>query len=326
MEDKEYEELYNKGFDEENIEVEEQEEDEELEIIEDEPEDDLEDLEQPDEETEDIDSTEDEEQDSEDEENIDDDTEDSSEAKSGRTIKWKGQEIFIGDDEVDTFIQKGFDYTKKTTDLAKWRQYIELIDENNLSIEDIATLNAAKNGNTDALGKIVNTAGVDINDINEYSDYEPQVAVKNYELEDVIETIKSDEVHSIKMDQYISMVPESTKELFIENPNILRGLYEDQRSGVAGEIMPEVIKALAINPNADFIDTYRTVGQKIYNNNGANSKPGSNAGKQASRDTKKKASISKRNKTRINDHRDVWEDDDLFQEMMRKTDPLYRNN
>lgn len=289
--------------------------------IEDEETEDESDIEQPEDEseseTEDTSEQDDEETDTEDE------TKDSeTETKSGKTIKYKGTEIFLNDEELVMMAQKGMDYTRKTQDLAKYRQYIEMIEETGLSLEDFATLNAAKSGDKSALATIMKKNGVDVFDIDTEQVYTPKIVERNYALEDVIETIKSDEVNGKKIDQYISMVPQSAKDLFIKNPNVLRGLYEDQRSGIADKLMPDVIKEMAINPDADFVETYRAVGERILlksqKEETTSQKPDAN------RDTKKKATISKRNKSSIKEHQDVWTDDALYEAMKRKVDPMYR--
>jgi len=254
---------------------------------------------------------------------LDNEEEDSSE---GRTIKWKGQEIFIKNDEIDTFLQKGFDYTKKTQDLAKYRPFIEMINEKGLTYEDLVTYFDAKNGNTEAIAEIMKQAQVEALDIDENSTYTPKVEQKNYELNDIIEDIKGDETYGLKVDSYIAAIPDNAKQVFIENPNILKGFYEDVKAGVADKVMPEVIKSMAINPNADFLDTYQSIGRQVFQNQPQKeeveeketTKP------EASRETKKRASISKKNNSKINDHKDIWEDDELFDKMMRMTDPMYR--
>lgn len=332
MEDKEYQELYDKGFDDgflgEEIEPEENEDIEEVETEEEveettediDTEEENEDLEQPDE-TEENQSEDEESEDTEETEENEDSIE---EEKKGRTIKWKNQEIFIDDNEIDNFIQKGFDYTQKTMDLAKYRPFIEMINENNLTPEELATLTAAKNGNTDALGKIIGAAGVDVFDINEESDYKPEVKIRNYELDDVIETIQSDTQYGQKIDQYIASIPEQSKKIFIENPQVLKGLYEDEKSGVAANIMPGVIKELALNPNADFLSTYRMVGQKIYNNTNSKQEVVENKKPVVNKGNKKKASLSKKNKGIMKEHEDVWSNDELYEKYKRMTDPRFR--
>lgn len=245
-------------------------------------------------------------------------------SNEGRTIKWKGQEIFIKNDEIDTFLQKGFDYTKKTQDLAKYRPFIEMINEAGLTQEDLVTYLDAKNGNTEAIAQIMRNNNVDALDIDDNSTYTPQVKKVNYELNDIIEDIKTDETYGYKVDSYIAAIPESAKQVFIENPQVLKGFYEDVKRGVADKVMPHLLKEMAMNPNADFLGTYQSIGRQVFQNEPQQQEVKETSKQEVSREIKKKASISKKGNTTFNDHKDIWEDDELFAKMMRMTDPNYR--
>lgn len=339
-----YDELYDKGFEESHLDMidnpnVEDVEEEVAEIVEDveetiENEEETEtDVEETEEDSE-VEETEDEdieqsgsENDEETDESVTENDEENSNENSGRTIKWNGQEIFIKNDEIDTFLQKGFDYTKKTQDLAQYRPVIEMMSEGKLSQEDLVTLLDAKNGNADAIAQIMKSANIDLYDINEESNYKPVVNNKNYELEDVINNIKNDTEYGVKVDNYISSLPETTKKYMAENPAILNGFYEDVKNGVADKIMGDVLKTLVLNPNANFVDTYQRVGQEVFQNNQQQEERVQSKQEEkplVDRETKKKATISKKTKTAIKDHQDVWEDDELFEKMMRMTDPMYR--
>lgn len=249
------------------------------------------------------------------------------EVKNGRTIKWNGQEIFIDDNEIEGFIQRGFDYTKKSQDLAKWRGFIELIDESGLSKEDLKALQDAKSGNPDAIAHLVKSSGVDIYDIKEDTSYAPVIENKNYELEDVINTIKKDETNSVKIDRYIETMPEQTKKVLAQNPAILQGLYEDTVNGTADKIMPEVIKTMVMNPNADFLQTYKSIGESIYSQKQqVKEEKVVEAKPEVSREIKKKATISKKSNSKIKEHQDVWENEELFEKMNRLMDDAIRKS
>lgn len=259
--------------------------------------------------------------DTSDEEDIENENEDSKEEQK-TTIRINGQDLELTQEELKRFAQKGGDYIQKTQSLAQYRNIIEFVEDKNLSIEDLTTLTDAMNGNSDALASIVKKANVDLFDINTDSTYTPSIESRNYELEDVINTIKADRDHNESMDRYISSVPETTKKLFIEKPEILQALYEDERQGRAQKIMPEVMKEFYMNPNTDFLEAYKIAGQKIYHNNAVESKEEVKAKPEAKRATKKKASLSKKNKSSLKSHKDVWEDDDLFEKMKKMANNL----
>ena len=304
-EEQSYDELYDKGFEEQDTSVEKSEED----LVEEEVEE--ESLEQPTEEEESEQEEEalDEEEETDTTEEEDSDSIDETETYS---ITIGGQEVSLTLEEMKLFAQKGGDYTRKTQDLAKSRADIELMTEKNLSHEDLVMLADIKNGNKEALAKLANNAGIDPLDVEDTSSYVPEVTERNFELEDVISGIRDDSVNGSTIDGWISALPQGVKKVLAEQPAVLKGLHIDTINGVSKDIMPEVIKQLAINPNADFVDMYQAVGNKAVKSKKAEPK------EEATRETKKRATIAKTKTTHLNDHQDIWDDDKMFETMKKQ--------
>lgn len=305
-EEQSYDELYDKGFEEQDTSVEQSEEDiiEEEEVEE-------ESLEQPTEE----DESEQEEEALDEEEETDtteEDESDSIDEPETYSITIGGQEVNLTLEEMKLFAQKGGDYTRKTQDLAKSRADIELMNEKNLSHEDLVMLADIKSGNKEAFAAMAKQAGIDPLDVEDTSSYVPEVAERNFELEDVISGIREDTVNGSTIDGWISALPQGVKKVLAEQPAVLKGLHIDTINGVSKDIMPEVIKQLAMNPNADFVDTYQTVGNKAVEPKKAEPK------EEATRETKKRATITKTKTTHLKDHQDIWEDDKMFETMKKQ--------
>lgn len=313
-EEQSYEELYDKGFTDKFTDTEVLDEEEIEEEVEQPAEaDEGESEETPDEVTED-DTEESDEEDS---------IESNEPTKLSKTIKWNGQEITLSEEEIDALLPKAFDYTKKTQDLAKHRAVIEMMNEKGLSKEDIALLADIKAGSKEALALAAKQAGIDPLDVEYNESYAPQVQERNYALNDVVDMIKRDSENGVVVDRYIASLPESHRSEFIANPEILKGLYTDTVNGISQRIMPDVIKQLVINPNQSFVDAYMAVGSKLLSDEEAADKVEQKP--EASREQKKKATIVKKSKNSvINDHKDVWEDDELYEKMKRMVDPMYR--
>ena len=239
--------------------------------------------------------------------------EDSNESEQKHSITIGGQEVSLTLEELRIFAQKGGDYTRKTQDLAKSRADIELMNDKNLSHEDLVMLADIKSGNKEALAVLANKAGIDPLDVDENSSYKPEVVEKNYALQDVVSEIRNDKDNGTIIDNWIAVLPEDVKSSFAKQPEILRGLHIDTKNGIGKEIMPDLIKEMAMNPNIDFVETYNTIGQKIVNSREAKEvKP------EATRETKKKATVTKTKKTHIKDHQDVWNDDELYEKMKKQ--------
>jgi hypothetical protein len=287
-----YDELYDKGFD-----------DKDTDIGVDTSVDEEEDLEQPEEESE----AETETQSDEVEEETEEETEEDSKEET-YTLNYKGQDIQVTLEEMKELSQKGFDYTTKTQDLSAKRKLIELAEEYDVNDEIIATIGEAKKGNKEAFATLANKFGIDPYELDTDSNFKPVIEDKNYELDDTIKSIQADTQNGSIIDNWINMLPANAKQTFAQNPNILRGLHTDTKNGIAQKIMPDVIKTLALNPNADFVETYQFVGANAVEQKGT--KP------EASREQKKKVSVSKKKVSKHTaDHKDVWEDDELYRKM-----------
>lgn len=323
-----YDELYDKGFDEKDtaIEVLEEEtpvEEEEIEEESLEEEESEETLEQPTDEEDAPEETDGEPDEDTEEDATEEEPSDSTEEPETYSITIGGQEVNLTLDEMKLFAQKGGDYTRKTQDLAKSRAEIEFMKEHGLSHEDLVTLKDIKTGNKEAFAAIAKQAGIDPLDVQEDTSYKPEVAQRNFELEDVVSEIRNDTTNGSVIDGWISALPQNVKDSMAETPAILKGLHVDTVNGIGKEIMPEVIKQLAINPNADFVSLYQSVGNEIVSRQEPKeeekpSKP------EAKRETKKRAAVSKKKtqSSHLKDHQDVWDDDELFESMKKQLEDL----
>ena len=316
-EEQSYQELYDKGFDEGFVDEPSSEEEE---VVEEEEET----VEQPEEEeeSESEESPDEEEEADTEESNEEDSIEKQEEEEPKYSIKLGGNDIELTVEELKILAQKGGDYTRKTQDLAKHRQLVELATEKGISVEDLAVLADIKDGKKEALARLSKQAGIDPLDVDGEGDYSPVVEEKNYALKDVIEEIKSNPENSIKVDRYLSAMPDTIKEQLVRSPDVLRGLSVDSMNGVADKIMPDVIKQMMINPHIDFKETYQAVGQKVF---AQEQTKVSEKKEEAPRETKQKASITKRSTKKVlDDHKDVWEDQELFEKMNKMLDPQFR--
>lgn len=296
-----YDELYDKGFDEQEVDNTEEVEQEE-EVVEEET------LEQPEaEETEEAEELTDEQDDTEPTEEPEED----SNEDSFETITYKGQELKLTKDELKTLAQKGFDYTSKTQNLASHRQLIELAEENGLSPEDIKVLIDAKKGDKEALGYLAKQANVDPYDLDIDNAYVPQVEAKNYLLEDAVKAVQSDNEYGKVIDTWMGMLPSSALELMQKDPKILLDIHSETKTGIAQKVMPEVIKQMAMSPMADFRQSYLKARETVVNQKEVK--------KEVPREIKKKATITKKTTSKhIKEHEDVWENDAYFKKLQSK--------
>lgn len=236
-------------------------------------------------------------------------------------LKWKGQEIPVTREELIALGQKGFDSEKKWQEAAINRPIKEVLDKFGLSIEQLTMLgNIVKDKNPEALALLAEQNGIDLFDA-EKKNYKPLVENKNYELDDVIAEINQNEEIAVQMNNYVSSVPQKIKDMFIGKPDVLRGLNQDMKQGIAQKIMPEVIKQLAINSNQDFISLYQSIGKSIF----SKEVPVENVvepKQQATREDKMRVAVSKKTpapeKKIADDYDTAWDDNAHYEAVRRR--------
>ena len=195
-----------------------------------------------------------------------DNTEPAQESKVFK-IKAMGTELELTEDEIKILASKGIDYTAKTKQLAKYRQIIELTKD--ISTEELNVLKDLKNGNKEAIIKLANDYDIDLYDldtdkepeINDYSTNPTQI-----ELQEVENRIMADTDTLPKVKQVLDIIPQEFKEVMTEQPQILEGLYSDIKDGIGEPIVKEALKTYAIY-GGDFLKHYVNAGEKIVSQN-----------------------------------------------------------
>jgi len=145
--------------------------------------------------------------------------------------------------DVASLINKGLDYTKKTQELAQYRNTLQFLSENGLD-------------NIDALKQAL------VQGVNPEAIQETPAEVN--EVEQVASTILSspdaDDFKSL-----VSQLPDEAKGLLQSDARVLSGLYGDFKSGLAQQALPLVHQYMAVK-GMDFISAYLTAGSDIKNN------------------------------------------------------------
>jgi len=232
-------------------------------------------------------------------------------------LKWKGQEIPVTREELIALGQKGFDSEKKWQEAATNRPIKEAVDKYGLTVEQLTMLgNIIQDKNPEALALLAEQNGIDMYDA-EKKDYQPVVENKNYELDDVISEINENEEIAVQMNDYVSSVPKQVKDRLTSEPELLRAINVDMRQGIAQQIMPEVIKQLAINSNQDFVSLYQSIGQRIIPSNEPTAKEVKPSKPEVTREDKKRVAVSKKTpipeKKIADDYDAAWDDNAHFE-------------
>ena len=205
------------------------------------------------------------------------DVEDNGEPEESEVKKYvfkaNGEQYEATAEELLQLAPKAMDYTNKTKRLAKHRPVIEMIEEAGYSQEDVKMMFDAFSGNKEAFAMMADKAKIDPLDIDGRGNYVPTVESVDYELKDVVQSIRNDSQYGTTTNNYLTKLPDNVQSYMADNPQVLNGFHEEVQLGRANKVMPEVIKRLTINPNLDFLQTYQEVGASIFSNETESNKP-----------------------------------------------------
>ena len=288
--------------DEDVEEIEEDENSDEVdEIVEDEDEDEeeVEELEQPDDQDSDDDTSSDDEdgeeseEDSEEEdgkpdeepeatdENTDEEEEDSEE--EGQPVqdeilsfKANGQEYEFTVDEMKTQFGKVFgqamDYTKKMQALKPYRKTVDAIEQAGISGDDVNLMIDVLKGDKDAIAAVIKRTGVNALELD--TEGESNYVAKDYgrnetelDIKEVVESISMDKEYTITHNVLEKQWDDKSREAFVEDPNMIRLLHTDVKSGMFDTINP-IAQKLKVYDGASKsdLDYYKEAAQEYFKN------------------------------------------------------------
>ena len=172
-------------------------------------------------------------------------------------------------EKLQESINKSLDYHKKTSELAQWRENIEVMNQSGLTKDDLILLAEAKSGNKEALAALAGTANIDLYDVSEddAANFQPTQHYPDateLEINSIADEISNDPQVANTFAEFIPDMPSDFKQLLNTNPQALRGFADDIRSGVAQKIYGEALASQAMH-GGDFLSNYQATGQRMFN-------------------------------------------------------------
>ena len=227
-------------------------------------EDEAEDMEQPDEDEDSDDNASDEEE-TEDYDEADDPEEDNEEADTEDKVetepqpvqnnvtkfKANGKEFEFTDEEIKAQFPNVFgqamDYTKKMQAIKPWRKQIDALEQQNIQPEDLNLMIDVLQGNKEALTEVIKRTGVDPFELDteSQSNYVPKDYGRDsaaLDLQEVITSIQSDPEYVRTQNVLNNDWDERSWEVMKNNPNMIRGLHIDIKSGRFDELAGQAEK------------------------------------------------------------------------------------
>ena len=152
-------------------------------------------------------------------------------------LKVNGKMIPINSmEELYTLASGGAAVTKKFQEIAAHKKSIAIMQEHNLTEADLSLLIEARNGSKDALASLVKQSGIDSMDVTDkVSDgYQPGAYIPDesaINLREVQQEISVDPEYQLTQNIVNNFMDEPSQDMMIKNPEIIRGIHQDVKSG-----------------------------------------------------------------------------------------------
>ena len=165
-----------------------------------------------------------------------------------KPIKIDGKEIPVQSlDELYALASAGGKFTQKMQAISKYKKAYMIMDKQGLSDEDISLLAEAKSGNKDAIATLIKQAGVDPLDLDEgpSDNYRPGSLIPTdtaVAIEEVEREISVDPEYAVTSNIVNNVLDERSQDMLVQNPNLIRGIHEDIKSGAFHHVMAEAEK------------------------------------------------------------------------------------
>ena len=161
-------------------------------------------------------------------------------------VKANGQDYEFTLDEMKSqfgsIFAKAQDYTKKTQALKEYRRTIDIVQNAGLSDNDLNLFADVLKGDKDAIAAVLKRTGVDALDLDvENVNYAPKNYGRNdteLAIKDIVDDISADKEYVITHNILEKQWDSKSREKFIEDPNMIKGLHIDVKSGLYDKLNP----------------------------------------------------------------------------------------
>jgi hypothetical protein len=180
--------------------------------------------------------------------------EDDTKSEPTETLKLKplkvdGKELPINSlDELYTMASAGTKFTQKMQAISKYKKAYMIMDKQGLTDEDISLLAEAKTGNKDAIATLIKQAGIDPLELDDgpSENYTPGAFIPSdavVQIEEIQKELSAEpEVYQNTVRVVNDILDERSQEMLVQNPNLIRGIHEDIKSGAFQYVMAEAEK------------------------------------------------------------------------------------
>ena len=209
-------------------------------------------------------------------------------------------------DDARTLMQMGANYNKKMAGLKPNLKLMKMLDNNGLLNEDkLSFLIDLDKKDPEAVKKFlqdgkVNPLEIDLDSDNEYKSSTYTVNDNEVELDGILEDIKDTESFSETIDIISNKWDESSKQVLLENPSVIKLINEHVATGVYGKIVDVMDKDRMLGKLTGLSDleAYQQVGNAINAAGGFDEQPPGNTDKAERKTTSKKKTVDPKLRSR----------------------------
>lgn len=205
----------------------------------------------------------------------DEDSEKDEQPVQKRKYKANGQDFEFSDEEIfERFGQvfgQSMNYTQKMQQLKPWRKTIDAIEEAELSHDDLNLAIEVLKGDKDAIASILKRTGVDALELSdlENTDYQPRDYGRNdteLDIKDIVDEISGDKEYAVTYDVLEKQWDKGSREAFVKQPELIRQLHVDVKSGMFDTISPIASKMKVYDGGSKSdLDYYKAAAQQYFN-------------------------------------------------------------
>lgn len=202
---------------------------------------------------------------------------DSKESKGpkGLTFKANGQDFNFTQEEImeqfETVFGKAMNYTQKMQAIAPYRKMISALEQEGITHEKLNIAIDALKGDKGALKKLMEDNSIDAydltNDEEGASPYQPNQYGKNdtqLDIEEITSRIQGDQEFRITTNVIDEQWDGRSRQMILENPNMILGLHEDIKTGIYDKVAPVAMKMKVLDGNSKSdIEYYMLAGQQV---------------------------------------------------------------
>ena len=202
-----------------------------------------------------------------------DESEDEEQPAQKFRYKANGKEYEFSQEEIlERFGQvfgQAQNYTQKMQSIKPWRKTIDAIEQADLSAEDINLAIDVLKGDKDAIASLLKRTGVDALELDvDNENYQPKDYGRNeteIAIKDIVDEIKDDPEYNTTYNVLEKQWDSKSRNAFAENPEMIRQLHIDVKSGMFDIIAPMASKLKVYDDGkASDLDYYKQAAKDYF--------------------------------------------------------------